>query len=365
MISTRLLLATVSSVLSLPGLVLAQSSSACLPIGTGGAFGCQSNTAPTLTNGVVATGDVEFLYDAATAILTVVVENSSPVVSGETNPVITRIGFNFPAGAVSSATLVSQTGTGGSTPAFTLQYVGSQSIKMACFGDFSALLSIQNVQGGIGNAAATVFPHSNVVLGPVSFDLQLAGPSVGTLSANAIATTLSQNGSRQVAVGTKFQGGGIGGAESGWVSSGGICCLNQAAVVSVGTGCAPATSTIPTLSSVALPVPGGAIGVDISSPSTPNAFGLLVYGFSSTFDPSLNLPLPVDLGAFGFPGCALNVSSEFPIGVVVDGNGDGTHSFNIPALAKWCEREISFQVFFLSANTELLTSAGLTEIIGN
>ena len=52
--------------------------------------------------------------------LTLVAENTSPVVSGVPNPLITGIYLALPAGAVSSATLVSQSASAGQPPDFDL-----------------------------------------------------------------------------------------------------------------------------------------------------------------------------------------------------------------------------------------------------
>ncbi|MCA8951713.1 MAG: hypothetical protein KDE27_19550 [Planctomycetes bacterium] len=351
--------------LALANPMFAQSSNSCLPIGKHGAFGCQDPNSPVITNGVVATGDVDLTYDPNTGLLDIVVENTSPIVSGETNPVITRLAFNLPSGTVDAVHLVSQSGTGGATPDFDLDYDGSQSQHMGCLGYFDVELSVQGIQGGIGNPNASSFAHPTVVLGPVTFELLLQGPGIGSLTSLQIATATSQGGHPDVALALKFQGGGVNGAESGWVSNGLVCCPNSATVDIVGQGCAPTGLTVPTLTAIGVPMPGEPLGVDVSSPSTPNGLGLLAYGFSITYDPILMQSLPIDLSGFGFAGCTLLVSTEFSRIVPVDANGNGSHSFEIPPRLKWCGRMIPFQVFFLTNGGELLASAGLRQTIGS
>ncbi|MCA8974664.1 MAG: hypothetical protein KDC98_08075 [Planctomycetes bacterium] len=362
LIKNSLILA--ASVALLPGLTRGQSTTAFLPIGYSGAYGCQSSSAPVITGGVVAHGAIDFIYDAGTAMLTVRVTNQSPIVAGETNPVITRIAFNFPAGAVTGASLIGQSAQGGAQPAFALQFSPTQSIRQACFGDFHALLSVSGVNGGIGNADATVFSPPIVVLGRTRFELQLAGPGTASMTAADIANAFSDDGPQHdVAVMFKFQAGGAAGQESGFVSSGPPCCPNQAAVNVIGSGCAPAGQTVPVLTSIGAPNVPGPVGVDVSSPSTPNSVGLLIFSQSTTFDATLNVTLPHDLTPYGFAGCNLYTATVWPVAVATDASGNGSYSTNIPALAKWCERELTFQAFFL--NNGLYSTAGLTQILGS
>ncbi|MCR9244769.1 MAG: hypothetical protein NXI31_07040 [bacterium] len=348
----------------LTGATLAQTTTACLPIGTNGALGCQSTSAPTLTNGVVATGTIDYSYDAATSQLTVRVTNTSPVVANEDNPVITQIAFSFPFQTVSGATLLSQTAPAGSTPNFGLQFRPNQTLPLGCFGCFNVILSVPGVAGGIGNDQATQFASPIVVLGRTEFVLQLRGPGVAGLTADAISQVLSGGGVYDVAAGFEFLGGGVGGVERGFVSSGDPCCPNPATVTGLGTGCAPSQFTIPTLTSIGAPFVGGPVGVDVSSPSTPSTAGLLISGFSSRFDPIFNLPLPINLAQYGIPGCSLYASNEFVVPITTDANGDASYSVNIPGFAKWCGRDIIFQAFFV-AGGGVLSSAGLEQILGS
>ncbi|MCA8976790.1 MAG: hypothetical protein KDC98_18860 [Planctomycetes bacterium] len=196
-----------------------------------------------------------------------------------------------------------------------------------------------------------------------------ASHSQGTSGSSGLGSpgTSGTSGSASHSPGTSgSSGSGSTGTSGSSSSSGhGCLCLSNASVHTTGVGCAPAGLTIPTLTEVGMPVPGNPVGVDVQSPSTPNSFGILLFGLSTTFDPVLNVPLPFDLAPVGFPGCALYTNSVWPVAVGTDANGDGNYSTPIPALAKWCDRELTFQVFFLSSNSELLTSAGLTQVFGN
>ncbi|MCA8953514.1 MAG: hypothetical protein KDE27_28640 [Planctomycetes bacterium] len=350
---------------SLAGPALAQITTACLPVGSNGAYGCQSTSSPVLTNGVVATGTIDFAYDPATAQLTVRVTNTSPVVAGEDSPVITAIAFSVPNGTVNSATLISQSGQGGATPAFALQFTPFQTQIQGCFGCFNALLSIPGLAGGIGNAQATQFNNPVVVLGRTTFVLQLAGPGVAGLTADAISAMLSGGGAYNVATSFVFQGGGIGGTANGYVSSGAPCCPNNAMVQNVGNGCAPGLLAVPTLTSIGVPYVGDLVGTDVNSPATPNSAGLLIHGFSTQYDPIFNLPLPINLANYGFPGCSLYPSNEFVLPITTDNAGFATYSVAIPAFAKWCGRRIAFQAFFVNASGGVLSSSGLVAILGS
>lgn len=353
----------IASTLLLAALAPAQSTY-CLPIGSASAHGCQDPLAPTLTGGVIATADLDYAYDASSGVLTLFVANTSPVVAGQTNPVITAITFNVPAG-VTGATLTTQTGSGGATPAFALQFTSPASSRMGCFGRFNAELSITGIAGGIGNASAPSFSHPSVVLGPVTFTLQLTGSGLGSLTAQHFATTLSLGGAYAVGAGMKFQGGGVAGAQSGFVSSGAPCCPNAPAIVPVGTGCAPAPLAIPTLTSIGTPGIAVPFGVDISSPSTPNSFGILLIGLDP-ISPIFNLPLPIDLTPLGLPGCTLYSAGNAVVGVLTNGSGNAKWSVVLPSVTtKWCNVPFDFQAFFITPQNDVLISAGLTLVPGS
>ncbi len=221
---------------SLLGLLLAASLAAqpttqSLTVGASGARGCQGpENPPLLSNGTPASASLGFTYDATTGELALVVANTSPVTRGVPNPLITRIAFNLPQGAITGVTLVSQSGSGGAAPDFDLEVdhdvLTPPDLKVACFGNFGVLLSTGNhldeIRGGIGNPAADTWaaPPGSVVVGPVTFRLRLAGPGVPSLSAQTIAFGFSRLApAHQVNAMCKFQAGGAGGEGSGFIGS--------------------------------------------------------------------------------------------------------------------------------------------------
>lgn len=205
-----------------------------LTVGETSSVGCQnSQDPPTLDDGITrATAQLDFSYDATSGVLGLDVSNTSPVTTGVPNPVITRIAFNLPTGAVTGATLMMQTAAGGATPAFTLSVDtnldGNANNKLGCLGEFNAVLAIPDVKGAIGNPDADTWssPPGTVVIGPAHFDVQLDGPGIHTLTASNIALTLSQNGAFPANAAVKFQSGGVAGA-SGFIGSVSTGCSNN------------------------------------------------------------------------------------------------------------------------------------------
>jgi len=159
----------------------------------------------------------------------VVVDNTTTPVAGEATATITRVFLNLPPNAINAASLTSQAGSGGATPAFWMAFdadtnTAPNTNAIACLGDFNIYLDAGNgSHGAIANAAALVISTPNAVLGPVTFDIQLAGPGVAGITADAILASFSLGGSHPTNVGLKFQGGGVGGQESGFVGSGDKC----------------------------------------------------------------------------------------------------------------------------------------------
>lgn len=91
----------------------------------------------------------------------------------------------------------------------------------------------------------------------------------------------------------------------------------------------------------------------------------MLYGWSDTFNPALNVGLPFDLGSLGFGGCALYTSAESTAGLVFDSNGDTNLTFVIPALLKWCDDQLVYQAFVLGSSGDLLASNGLKAQFGS
>jgi hypothetical protein len=218
--SVRIAFAVVATAASL---VAQNVSTSTVDVGGLGAAGCQnSDNPPTLSDGSPANASVGFGYDRATGRLTLTVENTTPATPGVQNPLLTQIFFNLPRLAVTGATLVSQTGSGGATPNFSLALdldttTGASPNWVGCFGAFSACLKKNGggINGGIANAAADspAGPPNGHVDGPVAFVIQLAGPGVANLTAGAFSglRSVKSNGSA-ANVAIKFQGGAQGGS---------------------------------------------------------------------------------------------------------------------------------------------------------
>lgn len=184
-------------------------------------LGCQG-PGGAIVNGIVVGADVTLNYDGSTGLLQIVVENTTPIVAGEATAVITRMFCNLPPGAVTSAALISQSGAGGATPQFALTFDPDTSAhpnpnSAGCLGRHSLALEVQGVSGGIANAQATSIAAPQPVLGPVTFEVQLAGPGAAGISAEAIAASYSRSGPTQTNVAMHFQAAGANGAYSGWV----------------------------------------------------------------------------------------------------------------------------------------------------
>jgi hypothetical protein len=229
-------LATSASVLLVAASLAAQTSTASTVVDQFG-NGCQGPNG-FLTGGAVGTAEITVNYDAGTGIAEIVVDNITPVVAGEATAVITEVYLNLPAGAVSSAMLMSQAGAGGATPAFTLTFDADtgdapNANSVACFGDFNIGLDNGNgVHRAIANAAGTT-SAPNPVIGPVTFELQLAGPGTGGIDAEGILASFSMGApSHESNATVKFQSAGVNGEESGFVGSGDLC---RTSVYSVGT----------------------------------------------------------------------------------------------------------------------------------
>jgi len=188
--------------------------------------GCQGNEA-LLTGGVEASANLIAVYDQSTGVLLLTVENTSLVVPGQSNPVIAGVHLNLPNGAITSASLVSQSANG-ATPAFSLSFdndtaSGPSPNDVACFGNFNLSLTLAGAQGAIANANAPLVTAPSPIVGPVTFELQLAGPGSSGINAEAIVVTATQAGSVPANVGAEFRNGGASGTEAGYLGSCDIC----------------------------------------------------------------------------------------------------------------------------------------------
>src|SRR5262245_25889009 len=102
----------------------AQVTTATVNLGGPGANGSEGGNPPTLSDhSTIGTGVMTFTYDSSIARLQVQVENTTPDVPGDLNPVMSSVFFNVPHGAITGMTLVSQTGgSNGATPAFSFVF---------------------------------------------------------------------------------------------------------------------------------------------------------------------------------------------------------------------------------------------------
>jgi hypothetical protein len=192
-----------------------------LAIGGVDALGCAAlaSNPPTLEDGALVSGQNEVSYNSMTHVLTLTVSNTSPVVPGVPNPVITRVFANLPQLAVADVILLSQTGAGGPPPNFELSVDTDVTdsihpIFASCFGNFGILLEGNEVLagGGIKNPAADLLalPSALMTVGPVVFQHQIVptSTSADSLIAQAFAYSLSVNtsGPQTASSVFKFQG---------------------------------------------------------------------------------------------------------------------------------------------------------------
>lgn len=194
---------------------------------------CQGSSG-VLTGGVAVNSFAQATYTRSTGVLVLSIDNQNPIVAGQANPVIRQIFLNFPAGTITGATLVSQTGSGGSAPNFTLGFdadIGTAPNPLAagCFGSFN--LRLQTASGGIANANAPLISIPNTTRGPVTFTIQLSGPGAAGITAESFMSPASRGGSLATTVAMQFEGGGVGGQQNGFVGS---CDLCRTSIFTIG-----------------------------------------------------------------------------------------------------------------------------------
>ena len=157
-------------------------------IKVGGPGSCSSegfNDPGLLADGVTeASADMDFTFDDATGELTLVVTNTSPVLVGVNNPVITQIFFNVPLG-ITDVQLVDHFSNAGVAPSFDMTFDSDLMTNpnpngAATFGAFSVELRTTNgVNNSIGNPDADTFSPANVSLSPTTFEMQVTGNYAG------------------------------------------------------------------------------------------------------------------------------------------------------------------------------------------
>ena len=215
----------------------------------------------------VASAYVTFSLDAAAKRLTVQVDNTSPVVPGMANPVLTELYFNVPSSVTEMRIDAERSSVGLSG------YEAKLSQSAGMFGTFDVCLA--NKPGsrmGIGNPAAAVTGSTSVVLGPIAFEIDLTGDLTGVIADDFVAT-VSSRAQRRARVAARFDGGGASGEADGLVSQG--VCVTRAKMRRLGNGCGPRLSST-------MPFLGSPVQVDLDG-STP---GSVAYFFAGPKAPT-------------------------------------------------------------------------------
>jgi len=244
----------------------------------GGPGSCSSsglNDPGLLNDGVTAASSQwGLLLDRENSTLYLRVENTSPVTRGVPNPLLVRFYFNTPP-EVTDMTLVSQSATRDTTPAFVLHFdpdltTDPNPNSASIFGQFNVFMDNPGgTDGAIANASADALTGTNPVFGPVIFTFALTG-DVSSLVADDFTTNFSATppGTKPALGVAKFRNGGV--AQSyGYVNES-TYCDSAAEVMTLGQGCgAVMTATAPTM---------GSMCTMTVSNSAPNSMG---WAFSS------------------------------------------------------------------------------------
>jgi hypothetical protein len=208
---------TVPAALCLTSLAAATDTTATLYLGGPGSISSEGFNDPArLADGVtVATATLTFDFDDVTGILVLTVDNTSPVLVGVPNPIITQLDFNAPM-EVGGMTLLTQTSAANATPSFGFTFDADLTTSpnpntAAGFGRFNAELDIMGTTGAIANPAADTYGPDPLTLaiGPVVFTFQVAGALAG-VTAGDFTSQFSVNppGTHSVHAAAHFQAGG-------------------------------------------------------------------------------------------------------------------------------------------------------------
>jgi hypothetical protein len=311
-------------------------------VGGAGSYSSEGTFDPGLLSDddTVASARLVFTLDKANARLTLDVENTSPVLTGVPNPLLTRVYFNAPA-AITGMSLTAQNASQGA-PAFVLAFDPDRTSApnpngAGPMGAFSvALVNPGGVGGAIANPDADTVVAPYVVVGPAQFQLALSGDLTGVEESDFISllSSTSPGGIPSIAA-AKFQSGGERGA-SGFLSNGDQFCPEAASVEDLGGGCgATLTSTLPRHT-----VPWT---ITVQS-SLPKARGVLL----------ASNPIP---SSVFYKGCeiVLQLPSKFRMGVfVTDANGFLERTTILPYDPACCGLAVTLQAL-------VIKGAGLAE----
>jgi hypothetical protein len=133
----------------------------------------------TLSDGSLASADVDFTFDSGTGVLTVVVTNTSPVVDLSLTPVVGDVFLNVPlALAFDTAVLATQTSAGDADPGYAAivdatPHDDTVDNDTGYFGGFAVRL-MAPLDGGVAHAQGNGAP-AGAVAGSATFQFQLDG----------------------------------------------------------------------------------------------------------------------------------------------------------------------------------------------
>lgn len=96
-----------------------------------------------------------------------------------------------------------------------------------------------------------------------------------------------------------------------------------ARVSTYGDGCTGSSSVAPRLAVSGTPQPGQTVNLDLAG-GPANSVGIFVMGFYN------GMPLPIDLGIYGAPGCMQHIAVDASSGAATDAAGAALRSFTVP-----------------------------------
>lgn len=328
----------------------AQKSSAAVLIG--GANSCSSegfNDPGLLNDGLTAASGILTLdLDVGASTLTATVTNTSPVLVGVNNPLITDVYFNTPS-AVTGMSLTGQTSSAGVNPSFTLSFdadlgTGPNPNGADGFGAYSVeLADTGNIGGTLANPDADtyVMPAANLAVSPCTFSFDLTGTLTGLTAADFLSTLSVGGGTKNAPATFKYQAGGVAEA-SAFITDGGNC-PNPASSVQLGDPC-------PALLTITPPIQGGT-STALYDGDLAGQVAFFLYSQPGT--------------PFVFQGCEIFLSPPFFIGATVLLDGEGNTEVTVSNGDHPCGQETVVQAFVLSMSGIAEASNGVLLTFGD
>jgi len=197
----------------------AQVTSSTVKVGGPGSCSSEGFNDPgRLADGVTeASATYALTLDAGAKVLTAVVTNTSKVVPGVNNPLLTDVYFNAPV-QVTAMSLSSQSSAGGQQPAFALTFDadlfsnpnpnGADGMGAFCV----RLQDTGNIEGAIANQDADIWvkPPAQLALGATTFVLDLTGNLAGVTASDFTgAFSKTPPGNKPSHAVGHFQAGGV------------------------------------------------------------------------------------------------------------------------------------------------------------